>query len=132
MGLQGSTERGAALDRLQNALQQLTHGGFVTHLDEHAQSVVQRQPGTQHDGQLRGEGQNIFGLDGAFVDPHLGRTEIRPLCGRSHRLKGLRNAGASRLLCILHGQWGQPLATQLANGRDFAGSTEPPGDHIAV
>ena len=52
MRLQGPAQGRAALDGLENALQQLAHRGLIAHLNEHAQGVVQRQPGTQHDGQL--------------------------------------------------------------------------------
>ena len=52
MRLQGPAQGCTALDGLQDALQQFAHRRLVAHLNEHAQGVVQRQPGTQHDGQL--------------------------------------------------------------------------------
>ena len=84
---QRATEGGAALDVFEHAFQQLAHAGLGAHLDQHAQRVVQRQAGAQHDGQLAGEGQHVGALHRALE---------RALAGAAQRGRGrgLRRGGA--------------------------------------
>ena len=56
-------ERRTALDLVQNVDQQRGDRGLVAHVDEHAQRVVQRQPGLQHDRQFGGQRQHILRID---------------------------------------------------------------------
>ena len=116
-------ERGAAFDVGQQGLRQPAHGGFGIHADQHAQGVVERQPGFEHDGQLAGQGQDVDLRDLVILKKF---TQARGLCV-GHQAGHRDQCGS-----FGDGEQGQALRAQLLHGASLRGSGDAAFDNLCI
>ena len=119
---QRAAQRCTALDGIQDALHEGCYARLVAHVNQHAQGVVERQTGAQHDGQFGRDGEHIGSCHRPLRLAHFGlRESARPISSYS---AGTRSS--TRALCILDVQRRQPLSTELFENRRSTDSSYAP------